>query len=47
MTFGCSGTDEVVMPQNPTPLPPEDVTTIGTGRATDGAAAPPPLPTPQ
>ena len=47
MTFGCGGADEVVMPENPTPLPPEDVMTIGTGSATDGKAAPPPLPTPE
>ena len=47
MTIGCGGADEVVMPENPTPLPPEDVMTIGTGSATDGKAAPPPLPTPE
>ena len=47
MNFGCGGADKVVMPENPTPLPPEDEITIGTGSATDGETAPPPLPKPE
>ena len=49
MTVGCGASQEVVMPENPNPLPPEDVMQVGGGDAgttTTDSATPPPLPTP-
>ena len=49
MTVGCGGSQEVVMPENPNPLPPEDVMQVGSGdgsTTTTDSATPPPLPTP-
>ena len=50
VTVGCGGSQEVVIPENPNPLPPEDVMEIGggggggAGSVTTDGASPPPLP---
>ena len=49
VTVGCGQSQEVVMPENPSALPPEDVMQVGGGdgsTTTTDAASPPPLPTP-
>lgn len=47
---GCGDSQEIVTPENPTALPPEDVMQVGGGDTetptTDDTMTPPPLPTP-
>lgn len=49
VAVGCGDSQEVVIPENPTALPPEDVMQVGgggEGTTTTDSATPPPLPTP-
>ena len=47
VAVGCGDSQEVVMPENPNPLPPEDVMEVGgggSGSVTTDGATPPALP---
>jgi len=48
VAVGCADSQKVVIPENPTALPPEDMLQIGGGEGTTttDSSSPPPLPAP-